>query len=60
AEGTDKILMPGEKERRLEATRRRTGLPYHAKEIAALQNEAAKAGLPPLQVSPSPYESNTP
>ncbi len=60
AEGVEEILMPGEKERRLEATRRRTGLPYHAKEIAALQNEAAKAGLPPLPVSPSPYESNTP
>src|ERR1039458_7039866 len=28
-EGVDEILMPGEKERRFEATRRRTGLPYH-------------------------------
>jgi LDH2 family malate/lactate/ureidoglycolate dehydrogenase len=60
AEDVDEILMPGEKERRLEATRRRTGLPYHPKEVAALQNEATKAGLPPLPVSNSPYESNTP
>ena len=59
AEGFDEILMPGEKERRLEATRRRTGLPYHAKEIAALQAEAAKAGLPALPVSKSPLMSNT-
>lgn len=60
AEGFEEILMPGEKERRFEATRRRTGLPYHPKEIAALQKEAAKVGLPPLPVSNSPYESNTP
>jgi len=59
AEGFDEILMPGEKERRLEATRRRTGLPYHPKEIAALQNEAAKAGLPALPVSNKPLMSNT-
>jgi LDH2 family malate/lactate/ureidoglycolate dehydrogenase len=60
AEGVDEILMPGEKERRSEATRHRTGLPYHPKEIAALQQEAAKAGLPALPVSKTPYESNTP
>ncbi|MGC1694781.1 MAG: Ldh family oxidoreductase [Pseudolabrys sp.] len=59
AEGIDEILMPGEKERNLEATRRRTGLPYHPKEVAALQNEATKAGLPPLPVANAPYESNT-
>jgi hypothetical protein len=46
--------MPGETERRLEASRRRTGLPYHAKEIAALQKEAAAAGLPALPVSSAP------
>jgi LDH2 family malate/lactate/ureidoglycolate dehydrogenase len=60
AEGFAEILMPGEKERRLETTRRRTGLPYHAKEVAALQNEALKAGLPPLALSNTPYKSNTP
>jgi LDH2 family malate/lactate/ureidoglycolate dehydrogenase len=60
AEGVDEILMPGEKERRSEATRRRTGLPYHPKEVAALQKEAAKAGLPALPVANTPYASNTP
>jgi LDH2 family malate/lactate/ureidoglycolate dehydrogenase len=60
AEGVEEILMPGERERRFEATRRRTGLPYHPKEVAALQKEAAKAGLPSLPVSPTPFESNTP
>ena len=60
AEGVDEILMPGERERRLEATRRRTGLPYHPKEVAALQKEAAKAGLPALPVTNAPYASNTP
>jgi LDH2 family malate/lactate/ureidoglycolate dehydrogenase len=60
AEGVDEILMPGEKERRLEATRRRTGLPYHPKEVQALQNEAAEVKLPPLPVANAPYASNTP
>ena len=54
AEGFDEVIMPGETERRLEASRRRTGLPYHAKEIAALQKEAAAAGLPALPVSSAP------
>jgi len=54
AEGFDEVIMPGETERRLEASRRRTGLPYHAKEIAALQKEAATAGLPALPVSSAP------
>jgi LDH2 family malate/lactate/ureidoglycolate dehydrogenase len=58
-EGVDEILMPGEKERRFEATRRRTGLPYHPKEVAALQKEAASAGLPALPVANAPYASNT-
>ena len=60
AQGVDEILMPGERERRFEATRRRTGLPYHPKEVAALQKEAASAGLPALPVSNAPYASNTP
>ncbi len=54
AEGFDEILMPGEQERRLEAKYRRGGVPYNVKELDALQAEAAKAGLPPLQVSTSP------
>ena len=54
AEGFGEVIMPGETERRLEAARRRTGLPYHAKEIAALQKEAANAGLPALPVSNAP------
>jgi hypothetical protein len=44
----------------LETSRRRTGLPYHPKEVAALQKEAATAALPALPVSPTPYNSNTP
>jgi LDH2 family malate/lactate/ureidoglycolate dehydrogenase len=51
AEGFDEVIMPGERERRLEATHRRTGFPLHAKEVAALQEAAAKAGLPQLPVS---------
>jgi LDH2 family malate/lactate/ureidoglycolate dehydrogenase len=54
AESFDEVIMPGEIERRLEASRRRTGLPYHTKEIAALQKEAATAGLPALPVSNAP------
>jgi LDH2 family malate/lactate/ureidoglycolate dehydrogenase len=54
AEGFDEVIMPGERERRLEAKHRRTGVPFHAKEVAALQEAAAKAGLPPLAVSNAP------
>jgi LDH2 family malate/lactate/ureidoglycolate dehydrogenase len=54
AEGFDEVIMPGERERRLEAKHRRTGIPFHAKEVAALQEAAARAGLPPLPVSNVP------
>jgi LDH2 family malate/lactate/ureidoglycolate dehydrogenase len=54
AEGFDEVIMPGERERRLEAKHRRTGVPFHAKEVAALQEAAAKAELPPLPVSNKP------
>jgi LDH2 family malate/lactate/ureidoglycolate dehydrogenase len=54
AEDFDEVIMPGERERRLEANHRRTGVPFHAKEVAALQDAAAKAGLPPLAVSKLP------
>jgi LDH2 family malate/lactate/ureidoglycolate dehydrogenase len=48
AEGFSEILLPGEPETRHEQARRRSGLPYSASEIAALQQEAARAGVPPL------------
>jgi LDH2 family malate/lactate/ureidoglycolate dehydrogenase len=54
ADGFDEILMPGEPEARHEAERRRTGIPYSAGEVAALQEEAARAGIPELVVSPHP------
>ena len=44
AEGFSEVLVAGEPEARLEAERRRTGIPYGPKEFAALQEEAAKAG----------------
>lgn len=54
AEGFSEILLPGEPETREEAARRHTGIPYNAKELAALQQEAARAGVAPLTVSDSP------
>jgi LDH2 family malate/lactate/ureidoglycolate dehydrogenase len=54
AEGFDEILIPGEPEARHEAERRRTGIPYSRGEIAALQEEAVKAGVPALAVSARP------
>jgi LDH2 family malate/lactate/ureidoglycolate dehydrogenase len=50
AHGFSEVVMPGELEARLEAERRRSGVPYHRKEFAALAAEAANAGLPPLPV----------
>jgi LDH2 family malate/lactate/ureidoglycolate dehydrogenase len=54
AEGFDEVIMPGERERRLEARHRRTGVPFHAKEIALMQEAAARVGLPPLSASNTP------
>jgi LDH2 family malate/lactate/ureidoglycolate dehydrogenase len=54
AAGFDEILIPGEPETRHEEERRRTGIPYSAGEIAALQEEAVKAGVPTLEVSARP------
>ncbi len=51
AEGSDEVLIPGEPERRYEEARRRSGIPYSAAEIAALQEEAAKAGVAALAVA---------
>ncbi|MCG7391610.1 Ldh family oxidoreductase [Microvirga sp. ACRRW] len=57
AEGFDEILMPGELESRLEASRVRAGIPYNAIDIAALQKEAATAGQAPLAVAQQPFAS---
>jgi LDH2 family malate/lactate/ureidoglycolate dehydrogenase len=54
AQGFDEVLTPGEPERRHEEERRRRGIPYSANEVAPLQEEAAKAGIAPLDVSPNP------
>jgi LDH2 family malate/lactate/ureidoglycolate dehydrogenase len=56
AEGFDEVIMPGERERRLEKKYRHIGVPFHAKEIAALQEAAAKAGLPPLAILNAPLK----
>jgi LDH2 family malate/lactate/ureidoglycolate dehydrogenase len=58
AEGFNEVIMPGERERRFEAKYRRIGVPYNVKELAELQKEAAKAGLPPLPVSEAPLTSD--
>ena len=50
AEGFSEILLPGEPETRHEEERRRGGIPYSASEIDVLQQEAAKAGVPPLAI----------
>jgi LDH2 family malate/lactate/ureidoglycolate dehydrogenase len=57
ADSFDEILIPGEPEARHEAERRRTGIPYSAGEVAALQDEAARAGVAPLAVSDGPIGS---
>ena len=54
AEGFAEILLPGEPEDRIEAERRRTGIPYAAAEVAALQEEARRAGIQPLVLADRP------
>jgi len=54
AQGVDEVLVAGEPELRHEAERRRRGIPYSANEVAALQEEAARAGVAPLAVSQQP------
>jgi hypothetical protein len=34
----------------METQRRKDGIPYSANELAPLQEEAAKAGIPPLRL----------
>lgn len=55
--GFREILIPGEPEDRYEAERRRTGIPYAASEVAALQDEAKKAGIQPLVVADKPVKA---
>jgi LDH2 family malate/lactate/ureidoglycolate dehydrogenase len=55
--GIDEVLVAGEPERRHEAERRRCGIPYSANEVAALQEEAARAGVAPLAVSTLPLDA---
>lgn len=54
AAGVDEILVPGEREARRERERRRTGIPLAADVRAALDAEAARHGLAPLQAQPAP------
>jgi LDH2 family malate/lactate/ureidoglycolate dehydrogenase len=54
AEGSDEILLPGEPEDRIEAERRKSGIPYAAAEVAALQDEAKRASIQPLVLSGRP------
>lgn len=55
AEGFDEILMPGEREARLEKARRISGVQVGPVELKSL-NEAAKAvGVSPLEVSARPH-----
>lgn len=60
ADGFTEVLMPGERERRLEAKHRRTGVAYDVNEVAALRQEAAKAGVPPLAMSSAPLALTPP
>ncbi len=54
AEGVSEILLPGEPEDRIEAERRKAGIPYASSEVSALQDEAKKAGIQPLVMSDRP------
>jgi LDH2 family malate/lactate/ureidoglycolate dehydrogenase len=54
ADGFGEVLVPGEPEDRAEAERRRAGIPYAASEVAALQDEAKRAGIQPLVVADRP------
>jgi LDH2 family malate/lactate/ureidoglycolate dehydrogenase len=57
ADGYAEVLLPGEPEYRIEDERRKCGIPYAASEIAALQDEAKKAGVQPLVIADSPFVS---
>ncbi|HET6221935.1 MAG TPA: Ldh family oxidoreductase, partial [Dongiaceae bacterium] len=55
AEGFDEILVAGEPEARQEARRSIAGIPYPAKDLEPLLEDARKAGVADLSVSPSPF-----
>jgi LDH2 family malate/lactate/ureidoglycolate dehydrogenase len=57
AEGFCEVLIAGEIEAREEAERRKGGIPYSRGEIAALQEEAERAGVLKLNVSGHPLDS---
>jgi L-2-hydroxycarboxylate dehydrogenase (NAD+) len=57
AEGFSEVLVPGEPEDRHEAQRRRSGIPYAASEVKALQDEAKRASIQPLVLSDRPIGS---
>jgi len=48
AEGFDEILMPGEKEARLAAERKKNGIPFAAADLALLEKLAKEHDVPPL------------
>jgi LDH2 family malate/lactate/ureidoglycolate dehydrogenase len=48
ADGFDEILMPGEIESRLEAERRKTGIPFAAADLALLAKLASDHGVAEL------------
>ena len=55
ADGFDEILMPGEREFRLEKARRISGVQVGPIELQKLNETAAKAGVAPIQVAAKPY-----
>ena len=57
ADGCAEVLLPGEPEDRIEDERRKRGIPYAASEVAALQDEAKKAGVQPLVIADRPFAS---
>lgn len=57
AAGFAEVLVPGEPEARFEAERRRSGIPYAASEVDALQEEAKRVRSQPLVVSDRPLAS---
>ncbi|MCS0505040.1 Ldh family oxidoreductase [Ancylobacter mangrovi] len=54
AAGVEEILVPGEREARREKERLRTGIPLAADVHAALDAEAARCGLAPLEILAAP------
>lgn len=56
--GTDAVLMPGEVELRNQKQRGATGIVVGPKELAALQDEAHRCGVAPLEYSDSPADGS--